>query len=84
VEGFVRTASAESRPLPPLLHQLPLDRTQCIYGKEEALDGDTSCTLPELGPAQRIALEGGHHFDGDYTKAAEAIWQHIQEGSSTP
>jgi type IV secretory pathway VirJ component len=81
VEGFIGTVSAESRPLLPLLRQLPLDRTQCIYGKEEAEDNETSCTAPELGQAQRIALEGGHHFDGDYTKAAEAIWARLQNGS---
>ena len=74
VEGFIGAASAESRPLAPLLHQLPLDRTLCIYGREEAEDNETSCTAPELGDAQRLALEGGHHFDGDYGKAAEAIW----------
>ncbi|ANY77138.1 hypothetical protein BB934_01980 [Microvirga ossetica] len=81
VEGFIGTVSAESRPLRPLLRQLPLDRTQCIYGKEDAEDNETSCTAPELGQAQRIALEGGHHFDGDYTKAAEAIWARLQNGS---
>jgi type IV secretory pathway VirJ component len=84
VEGFIGTASAESRPLVPLLHQLPLDRTQCIYGKEEAKDNETSCTAPELGQAQRIALEGGHHFDGDYSKAAEQIWERMQGKSLTP
>jgi type IV secretory pathway VirJ component len=80
VEGFLGAASAESRPLAPLLGQLPLDRTQCIYGQEEADDRETSCTAPELGDAQRVALEGGHHFDGDYSKAAQAIWERIQEG----
>jgi type IV secretory pathway VirJ component len=80
VEGFLGAATAESRPLAPLLGQLPLDRTQCIYGQEEADDRETSCTAPELGDAQRVALEGGHHFDGDYSKAAQAIWERIQEG----
>ncbi|MBQ0823717.1 virulence factor family protein [Microvirga terrae] len=78
VEGFIGAASAESRPLTPLLHQLPLDRTQCIYGKEEAEDNETSCTAPELGDTQRIELDGGHHFDGDYAKAAEAIWGRLK------
>lgn len=84
VEGFIGTASAESRPLRPLLHNLPLDRTQCIYGREEAEDGDTSCTAPEIEGAQRIPLEGGHHFDGDYAKAAEAIWTRFQNGPAAP
>ena len=78
VEGFIGAASADSRPLSPLLHQLPLDRTQCIYGTEEAQDNETSCTAPELGQAQRVALDGGHHFDGDYGKAAEAIWERLR------
>lgn len=75
VGGFIGAPSAESRPLVPLLSQLPQELTQCIYGKEEALDNETSCTAPELGAAERVALEGGHHFDGDYSKAAEAIWK---------
>ncbi|RDI60792.1 virulence factor family protein [Microvirga subterranea] len=82
VEGFVGGATAESRPLVPLLAQLPLNRTQCIYGKEEAEDGETSCTAPELAQAERLPLEGGHHFDGDYTKAAEAIWRRMQGESA--
>jgi type IV secretory pathway VirJ component len=82
VDGFIGAPSAESRPLVPLLHRLPLERTQCIYGVDEARENETSCTAPELGGAERIALEGGHHFDGDYSKAAEAIWRRL--GSNVP
>ncbi len=84
VGGFIGSPSAESRPLVPLLHQLPLDRTQCIYGKEEAADNETSCTAAELGRAERIALDGGHHFDGDYSKAAEAIWRRFGSNNQAP
>lgn len=84
VGGFIGAPSAESRPLVPLLHQLPLDRTQCIYGKEEADDNETSCTAPELGAAERVSLDGGHHFDGDYRKAAEAIWRRFESNNQVP
>lgn len=84
VGGFIGAPSAESRPVVSLLHQLPLDRTQCIYGKEEADDNETSCTAAELGQAERIALDGGHHFDGDYSKAAEAIWKHFRSNNQVP
>ncbi|MBB4040109.1 type IV secretory pathway VirJ component [Microvirga flocculans] len=77
VGGFIGAGSSESRPLTPLLRQLPLERTQCIYGKDEAENDETSCTAPEMESAERVALEGGHHFDGDYTKAAEAIWTRL-------
>ncbi|MEJ1937600.1 AcvB/VirJ family lysyl-phosphatidylglycerol hydrolase, partial [Nostoc sp. NIES-2111] len=84
VEGFVGTASASGKPIPPQLAQLPLDRTQCIYGKEEAADGSTSCTAPQLGHADRVALDGGHHFDGGYTVAAEAIWNRLKAAPVRP
>jgi type IV secretory pathway VirJ component len=84
VEGFIGSASAESRPLTPGLVRLPMDRTQCIYGKEDADDKETSCIAPELDRAQRISLEGGHHFDGDYTVVAEAIWKRMQGDAPQP
>jgi type IV secretory pathway VirJ component len=84
VGGFIGAPSAESRPLAPLLQHLPLERTQCIFGLEEAKENETSCTAPELGQAERVALEGGHHFDGDYSKAAEAIWRRMGSPVPTP
>lgn len=77
LEGFLSAGTATGQPLPPLLAGLPLDRTQCIYGKEDAADGDSSCPAAELGPAQRIALEGGHHFDKDYAHLADLILQRL-------
>jgi type IV secretory pathway VirJ component len=84
VEGFVGTATASGKPIAPQLAMLPLDRTQCIYGKEEAADGSTSCTAPQLGHADRVALDGGHHFDGGYTVAAEAIWNRLKASPIRP
>ncbi len=43
---------------------------QCFYGAEET---DTACTSPELKGAQVVQTPGGHHFDGDYGKLADAI-----------
>ena len=43
---------------------------QCFYGAEEK---DTACTSPELKGAQVVKTPGGHHFDGDYGKLADAI-----------
>ncbi|MFD2252585.1 type IV secretory pathway VirJ component [Pseudochelatococcus lubricantis] len=87
LEGFISAGTSSGAPIPPLLAGLPLDRTQCIYGKEDADSGDTSCTAAELGPAQRVPLEGGHHFDGDYAHLAELIWQRLQpagQGAAAP
>lgn len=67
-----------SRPLGPALAQLPRDRTQCIYGREEANNRRTSCTLPKLRQWDTVALDGGHVFNGDYEKAAAAIWRRMR------
>jgi type IV secretory pathway VirJ component len=81
VAGFMGKATSESRPLGPLLRQLPLTRTQCIYGKEDAAENETSCTAPEFDQGERIALEGGHHFDGDYGAVADAIVRHLRQNA---
>ena len=65
VEGFLGGASAKDRPIRPALAVLPLAKTQCFYGTDEAADGETSCTAPEMKHAQVIERPGGHHFDGD-------------------
>ncbi len=78
LEGFLSAGTSTGQPLPPLLAGLPLDRTQCIYGKDDAADGDSSCPAKELGEAQRIALEGGHHFDQNYAHLADLILQRLE------
>lgn len=54
----------------PELARMPTGITQCFYGAEET---DSACTLPEMKGAQIIETPGGHHFDGDYDKLADAI-----------
>lgn len=77
VEGFVGAPAAKDRPLTPLLRQLPLARTQCIVGKDQAEEKETACTAPEFSGGELIELEGGHHFDGDYAKPADAILRRL-------
>lgn len=45
-------------------------RVQCIFGTEE--DDDPCPTLRSSG-VESIAIEGGHHFDGDYEGLADRI-----------
>ncbi len=84
VAGFAGAATNDSRALAPVLQQLPLERTQCIFGKEDAEAGETSCTAPELGSAERIPLEGGHHFDGEYEQVATLILRRLMGASPAP
>jgi type IV secretory pathway VirJ component len=63
-------AHADSRPTAPELARIPPELVQCFYGAEE---DDTACTLPELEGAELVRTPGGHHFDGDYGKLADAI-----------
>jgi type IV secretory pathway VirJ component len=61
---------AGSRLILPEIERLPTPKVQCFYGAEET---DTACTAPELKGAELIETPGGHHFDGDYGKLADAI-----------
>ena len=63
-------AHADSVPTPPELARMPAPIVQCFYGAEET---DSACMLPELKGAQIVRTPGGHHFDGDYGKLADAI-----------
>jgi type IV secretory pathway VirJ component len=71
VTGWLGVNAHEgSVPTPPELARMPLGIVQCLYGAE---DTDSACTLPELKGAQIVETPGGHHFDGDYGKLADAI-----------
>jgi type IV secretory pathway VirJ component len=77
VDGFVGAPAEKDRPLAPLMKQLPLERTQCIVGKELVDEKETACTAPEFKGGELIQLDGGHHFDGDYAKPANAILRRL-------
>lgn len=54
----------------PAIAALPQDRVLCIYGSEE---DETACKDPALAGTEKLELEGGHHFDGDYLPLAAKI-----------
>ena len=62
----------------PKLATLPAERTICFYGQDEAADGDTACTFPEIAKATIVERPGGHHFDGDYEPVARAILERLE------
>ena len=82
IGGFLGGASAKDRPIAPALDGLPLAKTQCFYGSDEAADRETSCTAPEMKGAELIERPGGHHFDGNYDALAARILEHLT-GSGT-
>ena len=82
VDGFVGAPAEKDRPLAPLMKQLPLERTQCIVGKELVDEKETACAAPEFKGGELIQLDGGHHFDGDYTKPANAILRRLGVAAS--
>lgn len=59
-----------SRPILPEIEKLRGKRLLCFYGKKE---DKSPCR--QLGPdlAERITMEGGHHFGGNYQMIAEMI-----------
>lgn len=70
LSNWVGTSSKMALPILPEIRQLDSAQLLCIYGKQET---DCLCPdLPENGP-QKVALPGGHHFDGDYDRIVETI-----------
>lgn len=61
----------DSQPVLPEVKKLKGTKTLCFYGRK---DGDDSlCTILDSSLATRIAIDGGHHFGGDYQSIAEKI-----------
>lgn len=52
------------------IKKMDASMVQCIYGKD---DDDNACPALESLGANVIALDGGHHFDGDYEGLAQRI-----------
>jgi len=68
--SFLGAGSDDAKPTLPEVTRLPPIPLQCVYGVEEE---DTGCNEPELAHADKIRMDGGHHFDGDYETVANAI-----------
>ena len=70
VSGWLGGTDEEAPLVLPELLKFDLSRLQCVYGEDEE---DTLCTTPELAKAEILKFPGGHHFDEDYEKVADAI-----------
>ena len=70
-------SARDELPVKPEIEKLAGTRILCFYGKEER---DTLCT--DLAPslATPFALEGAHHFGGDYGRIAETILREARIG----
>jgi type IV secretory pathway VirJ component len=70
VTGWLGATDEEAPLVLPELLKFDLSRLQCVYGEEEE---DSLCPAPELARAEIVKFPGGHHFDEDYEKVADAI-----------
>jgi type IV secretory pathway VirJ component len=70
VTGWLGASDDEAPLVLPELTKLDPSRLQCVYGEEEE---DSLCPAPELARAEILRFPGGHHFDEDYEKIADAI-----------
>ncbi|MEK1890274.1 MAG: AcvB/VirJ family lysyl-phosphatidylglycerol hydrolase [Phyllobacterium sp.] len=58
----------------PAVAKLPLEKVLCVYGSEE---DDTACKNPSLAAAEKIELQGDHHYDEKYDMLAAKLMQAI-------
>ena len=70
VTGWLGGTDAAAPLVLPELLKFDLSRLQCVYGEDEE---DSLCPSPELARAEILKFPGGHHFDEDYEKVADAI-----------
>lgn len=70
--SWLDRGTADAFATPPAIAALRGQRMVCIYG-----DREPHAVCPTLPPdlIGRVALHGGHHFDGDYDGLARAILQ---------
>ena len=76
VTGWLGQTDEEAPLVLPELLKFDLSRLQCVYGEEEE---DSLCPATELARAEILKFPGGHHFDEDYEKIADAILASAQK-----
>jgi type IV secretory pathway VirJ component len=70
VAGWLGGDSGDSRPALKQIERIDPKLIQCFYGKEE---DDSACPKLDKTKVELIAIDGGHHFDGDYDALADKI-----------
>ncbi|MEW5684944.1 MAG: AcvB/VirJ family lysyl-phosphatidylglycerol hydrolase [Pseudomonadota bacterium] len=70
--GWLGRTDATAFPLAPAVARLGGLRVACLYGAAERRPG---CRTLPRGAAVTVKLPGGHHFGGDFSGLAEAIFR---------
>jgi len=72
------SSGSSGRDVLPEVRRLRRPPALCIYGSD---DDETICPQLRSASVQLMRLEGGHHFDGEYDKVAEAILSAVTQRS---
>lgn len=70
VAGWLGVQGSAQYDVRDAIDALPQDRVLCVYGVN---DKTSSCPLANLPADAIIETAGGHHFDGNYIRLAQAI-----------
>jgi type IV secretory pathway VirJ component len=70
--SWLDRAAPGSYPVAPAIEALKGLPMTCIYGDKE--HNDVCSTLPDA-IIRKVQLTGGHHFDGDYGRLGQAIYE---------
>lgn len=70
LSSWLNYSGGASRPTVPAINALKGMNIECLRGRDE---DDSACDQIAPGVATQVVLPGGHHFDGDYQRVANAL-----------
>ena len=70
VSDWIPRSSGRGRPVPPEIARMGTAAVLCLYGRSES---DSPCARLASATVTAVALDGGHHFGGDYAALARQV-----------
>jgi type IV secretory pathway VirJ component len=78
VGNWIAGRGTQGSPTVPEIKRISDTRVLCVYGRDER---DSPCPALQGSGVSVVALDGGHHFGGDYGSLARQIIDFAESGA---